>query len=133
VTADHVLEVHGVWCVAVERPGAVHHVPILLAQVPAVLELVERYPVGPLIHEDAHRKEVGEMLQKFRRGPCTPQPNTWRYRSTWLLSHLALGTRIDLIVEAAGVRDQRGITELMRHLPQLDPAVAMQMLAGGAE
>jgi len=131
VTAAHIVQVHGVWCVVVERPDASHQVPILLQYVEPVRELAARYPTGPLLHENAHRKNVGEMVHKFRPGPCTPWPNTWRYRSTWLVSHLVLGTRIDLVIDAAGVREQQGLVDLLAYMPPVDPPSAMQILAGG--
>jgi len=132
VTAAHVVQIHGTWCVATQHGEVVHHIPIRLPYVPVILDLADRYPAGPLAHRNAHRMDVSVMLERFRPGPCTPVPNTWRYRSTWLLSHLALGTRIDLIIEAAGVRDQRGIMDLLQYLPPVEAPVAMRMLVGPA-
>jgi len=71
------------------------------------------------------------MLQDFRTGNSTPRPVVWRYRSTWLLTHLAMGTRLDVLSDAAGVREQRGLVGLLKYLPPLDPAEATRLLSGG--
>jgi len=130
VSADDLGQRHGRWCVRVHGANADHFIPILLPHVPAVLKLAEEHPDGPLIHDWAHRKTVGAMLQDFRQGNSTPKPNSWRYRSTWLLSHLALGTRLDVLKDAAGVREQRGLIDLLQYLPLLDDAEITHMLAG---
>jgi hypothetical protein len=129
-TADHIVVVDGTWCVAVEHDGTVRYVPILRPYVAPIRELAKRYSDGPMAHRNGHRMQVGEMLERFVPGPRTPRPSTWRYRSTWLVSHLAIGTRIDLIIEAAGVREQRGIMDLLPYLPPVDSATTLRILAG---
>ena len=130
-TADQIVQVCGYWCVAAQRKDVVHHIPILAPHVPAVLDLADRYPVGPLVHEWAHRKTISAMLQDFKKGYSTPRPVVWRYRSTWLLSHLAMGTRLDLLRDAAGVREQRGLMELLKYLPPVGQADSIRLLGGG--
>ncbi len=130
VTADDLVEMHGVLCVRVVSGLVVYYVPILRAHVPALLDLRERYTEGPLIHEWAHRKSVSDMLADFKYGRSTPRLNTWRYRSSWLLSHLALGTRLDVLTATAGVRELRGLNELLRYLPALEDADKFRMLTG---
>lgn len=131
VEAEDLVQVHGEWCVAVRQGAAVYYVPILRAHVPPLLELAERYSVGPMVHERADRKTIGSMLQYFKAGRSTPWPSAWRYRSTWLLTHLILGTRLDLIARAAGVRDPKSLVDLLKYLPALDPAEATRLIAGG--
>lgn len=100
VEAEDLVQVHGEWCVAVRHQGTVHYVPILRAHVPPLLGLAERYSVGPMVHEHVGRRSIGDLLQYFKAGRSTPWPSSWRYRSTWLLRHLILGTRIDFIAQA---------------------------------
>ncbi len=129
-TAEHIVDIGGTWYVAVERDGTVRYVPILHPYVAPIRELAKRYSDGPIAHRNGHRMHVGEMLERFVPGPHTPRPSTWRYRSTWLVSHLAIGTRLDLIIEAAGVREQRGIMDLLPYLPPVDPGATLRILAG---
>ncbi len=49
--------------------------------------------------------DLDEVIGRFKQRTLTPQPSIWCYRSTWLLGHLARGTRLDLLRYAAGVRE----------------------------
>lgn len=131
VTADDIVQVEGIWCVRLGGAAA-REVPILPACVPGVLGLAEAYPTGRLLHSRDTEVHVCDYLNRFRAGNATPTPSTWRYRSTWLLAHLALGTRLDVLTAAAGVRELAGLHSLLPHLPALDAAEARRWLAGEA-
>ncbi|MGI9080173.1 MAG: hypothetical protein ACR2GF_05045 [Acidimicrobiales bacterium] len=130
VTAEHVVKVRGTWCVAVQLNGTVQFVPIRLGHVEAILDLTERFQEGPLVHERAAIKELGSMLAYFKAGNSTPWPLAYRYRSTWMLAHLAAGVRIDVIGRAAGVRTPRHILDLLQYLPAAEPDEEMRLLSG---
>ena len=131
VTADDLVQIEDVWCVKLGAGSAARPIPILPQYVAPILGLAERYPTGPLAHSRTTEVHVCDFLWRFRPGNRTPMPVTWRYRSTWLLAHLAQGTRLDVLTRAAGVRELSGLHSLLPHLPQLDDAQARQWLIGG--
>jgi hypothetical protein len=51
-------------------------------------------------------------------------------RSTWLLVHLALGTRLPELARAAGLEGVTVLSDLLRFVPRLDEAEAADMLRG---
>jgi len=131
VGAVHLVEVHGFWCLAIRRGDTVSYIPILAAHVSAVLDLASRYPDGPFVHPRAEELGIYKVLAGFKCGNSTPHPNAQRYRSNWFLEHLLWGTRLDLLVAAAGVRELYGLHELLRYLPPVSEAETIRRLAGG--
>lgn len=130
VTAADLEEVDGRWCVWLGKKDAPRLVVIERDHVAPILRLAEAYPTGPLVHRHADRVDMDEVLARFKCGPLTPRPRMRRYRSTWMLGHLARGTRLDVLRAAAGVRELTGLLGLLEHLPALDPADARRWMAG---
>jgi len=131
VGADDLIKVDGLWCLNLGIGDASRLVVIEQEHVEPILELAGTYPEGPLVHKRGDEVDLGDVLQRFRGGPNTPQPSIRRYRSTWLLGHLARGTRLDVLAAAAGVRELSGLLGLLEHLPTLDPTEARRWMAGG--
>jgi hypothetical protein len=51
-------------------------------------------------------------------------------RSTWLLTHLTLGTRLPELARAAGLYGVTVLSDLLRYVPALDEAQVAAMLRG---
>ncbi|MGI9091704.1 MAG: hypothetical protein ACR2GG_11475 [Gemmatimonadaceae bacterium] len=61
-----------------------------------------------------------------------PRLVTSRLRSTWMLTHLQLGTPLPIFMPAAGLTTVRPLEDLLHHLPDADPEVAAPWLRGSA-
>jgi len=55
-----------------------------------------------------------------------------RLRSTWMLTHLQLGTPLPIFMRAAGLTTVRPLEDLLHHLPDADSEVAAARLRGPA-
>jgi hypothetical protein len=53
-----------------------------------------------------------------------------RLRSTWLVAHLAMGTRLPELARSAGLEGATVLSDLPRSVPALDEAQAAVMLRG---
>ncbi|MFZ0170176.1 MAG: hypothetical protein WAL04_00705 [Acidimicrobiales bacterium] len=53
-----------------------------------------------------------------------------RLRSTWLLWHVATGTRLPELCRAAGLKGPGALTDLLEYIPPLDDPEAVRMLRG---
>lgn len=59
------------------------------------------------------------------------KPEGQRLRATWIVHHLTLGTPIDLLMDAAGLKSLRPITRYLKFVPPADPEVATSHLRFG--
>jgi hypothetical protein len=55
-----------------------------------------------------------------------------RLRSTWMLTHLQLGTPLPIFMPAAGLTTVRPLEDLLHHLPDADSEVAAARMRGSA-
>ncbi len=53
-----------------------------------------------------------------------------RLRSTWMFTHLQLGTPLPILVAAAGLSTVRPLEDLLHHLPAPDPCKVAARLRG---
>jgi hypothetical protein len=53
-----------------------------------------------------------------------------RLRATWLVTHLAIGTRLPELARAAGLAGVTVLSDLLAFVPAVDEAEAQQMLRG---
>jgi hypothetical protein len=53
-----------------------------------------------------------------------------RLRSTWLVTHLTMGTRLPELARAAGLGGVTVLSDLLAFVPTLDEAEAVVMLRG---
>ena len=59
-----------------------------------------------------------------------PRLSSSRLRSTWLVTHLALGTRLPELARAAGLQGVTVLSDLLEFVPWLDEPEASRMLRG---
>jgi hypothetical protein len=59
-----------------------------------------------------------------------PRFSASRLRATWLVTHLAMGTRLPELARAAGLAGVTVLSDLLDFVPALDEAEAQQVLRG---
>ena len=64
--------------------------------------------------------------------PGHPRPAPARLRSTWLLTHLVMGTRLPELCRAAGLLGVTVLSDLLEHVEPLNNERAAAMLRGSA-
>lgn len=81
-----------------------------------------------------HRNLVGNFVDKTNIARV--RPNLQRMRATWIVTHLAAGSPVKALVEAAGVDSLEALTRYLRFVPDVDVEVyraAFRAADGGAE
>jgi hypothetical protein len=58
----------------------------------------------------------------------SPQFSASRLRSTWLVTHLAMGTRLPELARAAGLQGVTVLSDLLAFVPPLHDDAALEML-----
>jgi hypothetical protein len=61
-----------------------------------------------------------------------PKLSASRLRSTWLVTHLAVGTQLPELASAAGLQGLTVPSDLLPFVPAVDDATAVEMLRGRA-
>ena len=56
------------------------------------------------------------------------KPSSQRLRATWLVHHLAVGTPVKVLLEAAGIGSLNALTRYIQFVPDVDPSVARRRL-----
>lgn len=131
VTGTHVTRRNGLLVVAVPgdraRTVAVRYeFAVELEQLAAAVG--ERLLVSP---QNRGGKNVAKSLSSWMRGTdTTPAFDVDRLRATWLLHHLAAGTPMRVLADAAGTTTAVTLMALVAYLPAPDAAAADRMLAG---
>jgi hypothetical protein len=93
-------------------------VPVLAAHAEPLVHLAATVGDGLLIGGKPNRRAVtGEILAHLNTGHGAPDLDARRLRSTWLLRHLVAGTRLDVLVAAAGLRSLTSLEDLLPHMP----------------
>lgn|GEM_PF-453306 len=106
-------------------------VPVLAAFEDEVLTLAEEAGDEPLVGGEARSKNKAcRMIARYEAGPGRPRLSTNRARSTWLLAHLHLGTRLPELAQAAGFKNISSLDELLALVAPLDEREAARMLRG---
>lgn len=70
------------------------------------------------------------LLTRIDTDPALPTIEPGRLRSTWLLAHLEAGTRLDILMAAAGVSSPTSIADLLRYLEAPPEAEIRRQLQG---
>ncbi len=73
------------------------------------------------------RAPIGE---RFRPPPGVPPLSSNRLRSTWLATHIAMGTRLPELLRAAGVVSAVGLSQLVQYVEPLPWKDALKQLRG---
>jgi hypothetical protein len=108
-----------------------HRVPVLADWEDEVLELATtaggEFLVGGT---STSRNRAGALAASLVVPNGHPRFSSSRLRSTWLLAHLTLGTRLPELARAAGLEGVTVLSDLLRHVPALDEAEVAAALRG---
>ena len=105
--------------------------PVLAAYEEEIVRLAEEagdeYLVGGTT---THKNRTNEIAARFEDGHNHPKLSSPRLRSTWIVTHLTLGTRLPELLAAAGTTRIETFDALLRYVPEMDPSKALDMLRG---
>ncbi|MEO7836167.1 MAG: hypothetical protein ABIS21_00830 [Acidimicrobiales bacterium] len=73
------------------------------------------------------------LLHSIAGDPALPALEPSRLRSTWLVSHLAAGTRLDVLMAAAGLASTTSLGDLVCFLDPLPAGAVGDLLRGGGQ
>tara|TARA_R100000306_G_C4365943_1_gene137646 strand:+ start:279 stop:1265 length:987 start_codon:yes stop_codon:yes gene_type:complete len=85
----------------------------------------ETYLIGGV--KPTRRSVTTGLLQRMAGDPGAPTLEPGRLRSTWLLTHLMAGTRLDVLMDAAGLSTPASILDLIRYLQPLPAPMAQRL------
>lgn len=106
-------------------------VPVLATFEEEIVRLAEEagdeYLVGGTT---THRNRTNEISARFEDGHNHPKLSSPRLRSTWIVTHLTMGTRLPELLAAAGTKRIETFDALLRYVPAMDPSTALDMLRG---
>jgi hypothetical protein len=130
VDADDVTSRDGAVLVRVGEPAA-RSVPVLAFLEDEVLELAcsagDEFLVGG---RSLTRNRAGSLAASVVVAHGHPKLSVSRLRSTWLVTHLAMGTRLPELARAAGMQGVTVLSDLLEFVPAIDLAEAIEMLRG---
>jgi hypothetical protein len=130
VAASDVSQVDGVVLVSVGEPAA-RRVPLLAGWEDEVLDLASNSGREFLVGGFSTSKNRASALATWLVvGQGHPRFSASRLRSTWLITHLALGTRLPELARAAGMQGVTVLSDLLRYVPALDGDEATRILRG---
>jgi hypothetical protein len=128
VAAHHVTEFDGTVLVRVGEPVA-RVVPVLAGWEREVLDLAAtaggEFLVGG---RSTARNRAGALTASLVVGNGAPRFSASRLRSTWLVTHLAMGTRLPELALAAGLQGATVLSDLLPFVPAVDDDEALAML-----
>jgi hypothetical protein len=131
VSAEDVEGVGGVVFVRVAEPSA-RRVVVLAQWEREVLELAatagDEFLVGG---RSQSPRRTGHLVEQLHVPTGHPRLAPARLRSTWLVCHLAAGTRLPELCRAAGLRGATVLSDLLAEVAPLDEATAISMLRRG--
>jgi hypothetical protein len=76
------------------------------------------------------RNRASSLISRLEVPPGHPKLSLARLRSTWLIWHLAAGTRLPELAAAAGLQGVAMLSDLLEFVPALPQADAQQILRG---
>ena len=130
VAGDDVHLRDGVVVVTVHGPVP-RDVPVLAAWEDDVLDLAAEMGNEFLVGgRSTARNRAGSLARRVTVAPGHPRLSSARLRSTWLVTHLAMGTRLPELGRAAGLRGVTVLSDLLPYVPTLGDAEALAMLRG---
>ena len=130
VTAADIIERVGTVLVRVGEPAA-RVVPVLPAWQDEVIDLAETAGAEFLVGgTSTSRNRAGAMAASIIVAHGRPKVSASRLRSTWLVTHLAMGTRLPELARAAGLQGITVLSDLLPYVPAADDATAVEMLRG---
>jgi integrase len=101
-------------------------VPVLHAWESALLNRRQALSAGRFVFRENHGKFYPNLVSNFvaRSHVIGPLPQTQRMRTTWIVHHLARGTPVKALLDAAGVESLEAFTRYVPFLPRLRSAEA---------
>jgi hypothetical protein len=118
-------------CVRVGAPNA-RVIPVLAEWEDEILRLAEEacddYLVGGAT---THRNRTNDIITRFEDGNDHLKLASNRLRSTWIVTHLSMGTRLPELLSAAGTRRIETFDALLKYVSGLDESATARMLRGG--
>jgi len=130
VGADDVCARDGAVLVKVGQPAA-RIVPVLASWERDILDLAafagDEFLLGG---RSIARNRAGSLAASIVVAHGHPKLSASRLRSTWLVTHLAMGTRLPELARAAGLQGVTVLSDLLSFVPVLDQAEAVEMLRG---
>jgi len=130
VVAHDVTTHNGAVLVRVGEPTA-RTVPVLAAFEREVLDLAatagDEFLVGG---RSTARGRAGSLAASLVVANGTPKFSSSRLRSTWLVTHLTMGTRMPELARAAGMQGITVLSDLLAFVPPLDEDSALEALRG---
>jgi len=127
--ADVIADVHGVG-VQVGEPQP-RLVPVLVEWHDEVRGLADATGTGCLVGPSStSRNRASALVSWLIVGHGQPKFSMSRLRSTWLVRHLELGTRLPELTHAAGLADTRVLSDLLDHVPPMPTVDALRALQG---
>jgi hypothetical protein len=130
VAADDVISRGNVVLVRVGEPSA-RLVPVLAHYKPELVDLAasagDEFLVGGYSRA---RNRAGELAHRVEVGSATPRLSASRLRSTWLVHHLTLGTRLPELTMAAGLGGATVLSDLLDYVPPVSTEEAHRLLQG---
>ncbi|MCL3861741.1 hypothetical protein [Actinotalea sp. K2] len=131
VSPEHVQDL-GADGLVVQVPGRA--VPVLHAYEARLRALVAQTPEGGLLFGGTatHKGAASDAVARVRVDPGGPQLELGRLRSTWIVTHLTMGTRVPELMAAAGLESMTPISDMAEFVPPLDPSPARCVAAARA-
>jgi hypothetical protein len=131
VTVADVHTADGMTSVRVREPAA-RVVPVLAGWEDEVVDLVETARAGESLvgGTSTARNRAGALAASLVVAHGHPRFSASRLRSTWLVTHLAIGTRLPELVKAAGLQGVTVLSDLLESVPRMDEARSAEMLRG---
>lgn len=130
VTADDVAPTAWGVLVRVGEPSP-RVVPVLAQWESQVLDLAASAETQFLIGGHSKtRNRLGHLTASLVVGHGKPAFSAPRLRSTWLVTHLRMGTRLPELAKAAGLAGVTVLSDLLEHVQPLEDRDAVEMLRG---
>ncbi len=76
------------------------------------------------------RNRASDLVARLDTAPGCPRLSSSRLRSTWLVHHLTIGTRLPELAGAAGLVGVTVLTDLLSFVPRLPQSEALRQLRG---
>jgi hypothetical protein len=130
VAAADIIDRAGTVLVRVGEP-APRVVPVLPAWQDEVIDLAETAGGEFLVGGTSIApNRVGALAASIIVAHGHPKLSASRLRSTWLVTHLGMGTRLPELARAAGLQGITVLSDLLPFVPAIDEATAVEMLRG---
>lgn len=109
-------------------------VPVLSTYEDLLRQLREDTPKGGLIvgGNARNKNAANEIARRLVLDPSCPRLHAGRCRSTWIVTHLTLGTRLRELTDAAGTAGITTFSDLLEFVPPLSPDPEDAQLAARA-